>query len=144
MTINDPGKQRMNRKSRFYALVLGVLTITVTAQAVAKNPEDECMRLHPGITSPVEMVACASDLKGSREALETSYSALVKQVFADRLRQLEKAETAWLSFRDAQCEYNAGGSPGSTMNTSDVIGCTATMNRQRAAELRTDLKRWSR
>ena len=130
--------------ARFCALVLGFLAITLTAQAVDRTPEDECMRLHPEITSPVEMVACTSDLQGSQDALEVSYSTLGKQVFADRFPQLERAETAWLSFRDAQCEYNAGGYPGNTMNTSDVIYCKATMNRERAAELEADLKRWSR
>jgi hypothetical protein len=91
MMISNQGKQQMDRDfARVCALVLGFSTITLTAQAVDKNPEDECMRLHPEITSPVEMVTCTSDLKGSQDVLEISYNALVKQVSADKLPQFRE------------------------------------------------------
>jgi uncharacterized protein YecT (DUF1311 family) len=120
-------------------LCLGLLAISSAARADEKD-EDECMRLHPEITSPVEVVTCTSDIEGSRKRLNAAYVVLAKKVPANALTLLEKAQRSWLAYRIAQCDYNAGG--GGTGHSSDVIACTANMNRARAADLEDDLKRW--
>ena len=120
---------------------LGLLAIGSAARADEKD-EGECMRLHPEITSPVEVVTCTSDIEGSRKKLNAAYGALARKVPADALTLLEKAQRSWLAYRVAQCDYNAGGNIGSTGNSSDIIACTANMNRARATDLEDDLKRW--
>ena len=100
------------------------------------------MRLHPEITSPVEVATCSSDIEESRKRLNAAYGILARKVPADVLTLLEKAQRSWLAYRNAECDYSAGGNPGSTGNSSSIIICTADMNRARATELEDDLKRW--
>jgi uncharacterized protein YecT (DUF1311 family) len=117
-----------------------VFSTFVTAPRAAEKGEDECLRLHPKITSPVEMVTCTSDVEGSRKRLNTAYGALAKTLNPDWLALLEKAQRAWLAFRKSECEYDTAGYPGNTMYSSGVIFCTANMNRARAAKFEAEAK----
>jgi len=82
------------------------------------------------------MANCTFDLDGSKKTLNVTYGLLAKGMDRDHLSALEKAQRSWLEYRVAECAFEAGGNPGSTGNSSDVIECTARMNRQRAAELK--------
>lgn len=103
------------------------------ANAQAQD-EEECLRLHPEIRSPVEMVACTWDVAGSERRLADAVDRLVRRVEPGRTPLLERAQGAWLAYRDAECSYEAG-PVRNTMSSSYVIACTADMNRARAAEL---------
>lgn len=102
--------------------------------------EDTCLRLHPDMQSPVEMARCTSDIEGSEQRLETAYSALQRRMEPGVRRTLQKAQKAWFAYRNAECAYGAGGS--GTARSSDIIFCTAEMNRARAKALEEDLARW--
>ncbi len=136
-------------------IALSLTLLFVVASALAKEKDEHtCFRLHPEITSPVEMVTCTSDLAGSREKLNHGYGALAKKLkslSSDSLTKtndpvplalLEKAQRTWLAYRVAQCEYESGGQMNTT-GSSAVIACTADMNRARATGLENDLRRWS-
>ncbi len=115
-------------------LVIATLACSTAANAQERT-EDQCSKLHPEITSPVEMVTCTSDLAGSTKVLNRAYGLAAKTVEGDQLTALEKAQRAWLDFRNAECQLETDGIPGSTGFDSGVILCTADMNRRRAAEL---------
>lgn len=125
----------------FIAIVAATPFATVAPGHAEEMDEEQCARLHPEITSPVEMVTCTSDLEGSRKQLNKAYGALAKVISKDAFPLLEKGQKAWLAFRNAQCEYETGGME-NTMGTSDKIACTARMNRSRATELESDVQRW--
>jgi uncharacterized protein YecT (DUF1311 family) len=120
-------------------LSIGWLALAPAAQAEDKD-EDECLRLFPGIRSPVEMVRCTFDIEGSEERLRSAYVALQAQEGAEKAWALKKAQEAWAAYRKATCDYEAGGNPGSTGHSSDFIACTATMNITRADALERQLK----
>ena len=107
-----------------------------------QRDEDECLRLQPGISSPVEMAACTSDLKGSEQAVQNAVAKLRSRVPAESRRLLDHTQRRWTQHRYAQCRWEAGGAVGSTMNSSGIVGCVSDMNRERAAYLRDELKRW--
>jgi len=120
-----------------------VLALTGQAAQAQERDEDECHRLRPGITSPVEMASCTFDLAGSERALDKVLAELRGRVPAERGPLLDETQRAWTKYRDEQCRWQAGGAAGNTTNSSDIIGCTADMNRKRANYLREDMKRWS-
>lgn len=105
---------------------------------VARAAELDCNN----ITSPVEEATCSSDIAGSKKRLNAAYGRLAKKVYPDFLPLLEKAQKAWLDYRNAACAYDAEPLMGGTMITSARIACTADMNNKRAAELEEDMARW--
>lgn len=81
-----------------------------------------------------------SDIAGSKKRLNAAYGALARKIGPDTLPLLEKAQKAWLSYRNAQCDYMAEPLVGLSMISSARIACTADMNNKRAAELEEAVK----
>lgn len=121
------------------ALAFVAFAVLGSAGRAQERSEDECSRLQPAIRSPVEMATCTVDLAGSQRQLETALSRLQNSENSKHRSMIEKAHRLWLGFRDAECARKAGGYVGSTMHSSDIIACTAAMNRNRAAEIRQEL-----
>lgn len=92
-------------------------------------------------TTPVEEAACAFDLAGSKTRLNAAYGVLAKKIGPDALPLLEKAQKAWLGFRNAHCDYQADLVGSGSMASSERVACTATLNLRRAEELEADAKR---
>jgi uncharacterized protein YecT (DUF1311 family) len=131
----------MGAVSRSLVLVAALLWPGIGA--AQERDEDECLRLNPSISSPVEMATCTSDLAGSEAALTSALANLRDQVPIEHRVALDKAQQAWLAHRRAQCEWEAGGYPGNTGHSASIIGCTADLNRERARYLERDRQaRW--
>jgi uncharacterized protein YecT (DUF1311 family) len=126
----------------FFISAMIAFALTSEASQAQERDEDECLRLQPSITSPVEMAACTSDLTGSEQTVDKAVAELRSRVPAESRRLLDEAQRRWTKHRNAQCRCEAGGAVGSTMNSSDIVGCVADMNRERANYLRDELKRW--
>lgn len=130
-------------RHQFIIFVASAVAVSGSVAWSEERNEDECLRLQPGIASPVEMATCTSDLLGSKRAVADALANLRAHIPLENRNQLEKAQRAWLFYRDTRCSWEAGGNPGSTGNSAAVIACTADMNRERAKYLRDDLKdRW--
>ena len=126
------------------AIVLSLLAMTASSASGQERTEEACKRLYPNIVSPVEYASCTSDLPNSAKGLNSVYVELRGHMPVDYRALLDEAQKAWAVYRDAQCAYDAGGYVGNTANTSDRIACTASMNRERAAYLADELKRWTK
>lgn len=123
-------------------LAIALFVLAGEGQAQERN-ENDCLRLNPGITSPVEMATCTSGLAGSKRALNKAYADLRRHIPAEHRPSLDEAQRAWIAHRNAQCRWEAGGYPGNTGNSASIIGCTADMNRERTKYLNDDRKeRW--
>ena len=125
----------------FISAMIAFAPISGAGRAQQRD-ENACLRLQPGISSPVEMAACTSDLRGSEQAVQNAVTKLRSRVPADSRRLLDETQRRWIQHRNAQCRWEAGGAVGSTTNRSDMVGCVSDMNRKRAAYLRDELKRW--
>lgn len=124
-------------------MTISILALIASPAVCQERTEEECKELHPRMLSPVEYATCTSDLIGSKQRLNSAYAELRLRVSAEYQELLVKAQTAWLRYRDTQCAYDAGAFIGGTAHTSDVITCTANMNRERAKYFADELERWS-
>ena len=105
-----------------------------------ERSEEQCLRLHPEIMSPVEMVSCSWDITGSTKSMNSALKNLSNRLPEEQRPLLEDVQRAWVSFRDAECVWRASGTASNTINSSDIIACTADMNRARAKHLESELR----
>lgn len=122
-------------------IALAAAFFCASAEAQLRT-EEECARLQPEITSPVEYASCMYDSDQAEKALKAAYAKLWSHVHGDSRGLLLEAEQAWVKNRDAQCAYEADGFPHNTAFDSSVIACVAEANRARVRYLEDDLKRW--
>jgi len=130
-------------RKQFSTIAAVLLVLSASTALGQERTEEQCHQLHPEISSPVELVACTSDIEGSRRALASAHAKLRAHIPEDYQSLLDKAQQAWTAHRDAQCAYEADGYLGNTASSSGMIACTAIMNRERAKYLMDDLNnRW--
>ncbi len=76
--------------------------------------------------------------------LNQSYRQLVAMLDDEEKSQLKAVETAWLKYRDANCEFVADQYKGGTMRPMAYAVCLDDMTRSRTAEIRTQIKERNR
>ncbi len=126
-------------KRIFPALLLSCVALSASAPAqrrAAKGPCDDPQ-------SQVEMNTCAREkFKAADAELNRVYNRLVS-LLGDNEAQREKlkaAETAWLKYRDDNCEYEASFFDGGSMRPLILSSCFERMTKARTAELRGQIK----
>jgi uncharacterized protein YecT (DUF1311 family) len=62
--------------------------------------------------------------------------AAASDVDTERRRKLIEAERAWLTFRDAEAEFEADDSRGGTFHSTEVAMCLTDLTNERTMELR--------
>lgn len=91
--------------------------------------------------SQAEMTICAGkDYKAADATLNQVYRQLMAKLDDEEKTQLKGAQTAWLKYRDANCDFVADQFKGGTMRPMVAAMCLADMTRSRTAELRTQIK----
>lgn len=124
-------KMRCNVAITFFAYLL----MPVWMGAAQVVDEDECVRLHPEIVSPVEMANCTFDVEGSEDTLAQTLTNLRQVIPHEYGTMLDESQAAWAAYRDSECKFEAGGYPGSTGWSSSILACKANMNRDRVETL---------
>ncbi len=89
-----------------------------------------------------DMTACSQrDLSAADAALNTAYRALQKALgTGERSTKLRVAQTAWISLRDKECDFEASGEEGGSIHPMLVNACLARYTTQRTTELTQLLK----
>ncbi len=84
----------------------------------------------------------AQDLHAADVKLNQAYQALQKALMGvgDRSTKLRAAQTAWISLRDKECDFEASAVEGGSMAPLVANECLATYTAQRTAELTRLLK----
>ena len=109
--------------------------LVVTGQE--KKNEDPC----PNAQSQAEMTQCAGkQYKAADAELNRVYLKLVAMLDGDERAQLTTAQTAWLKYRDSNCEFVADQFKGGTMRPMVYAFCLAEVTKNRTTELRTQIK----
>lgn len=137
--------------------MLVILTATFSAHATQSNKYTECME---GNSSTMGMKMCAGDeilLQTGRmkAAIKKATARLneyktdktldadsIKQIEADNkeiISRMNKAQKAFIVFRDAQCDYEGTAMLGGTGESLIVMGCLAGMTGDRADALEREL-----
>ena len=88
-----------------------------------------------------EMNQCAAQAyKAADAGLNQVYRRLVAMLNDDEKGQLKEAQTAWLKYRDANCEFAADQFKGGTMRPMIYGYCLADMTKKRTIELKNQIK----
>lgn len=112
------------------------LTLPFATQAQDNNlskPFTTCMDKSGGVTQAmVECIAAETQWQDAR--LNKAYKTLMAHLTAERKKQLQAAQRAWLTFRDTNCGFYFDPDGGSLARVS-ANDCVMTMTANRASEL---------
>ena len=88
-----------------------------------------------------EMNKCAADAyKAADAVLNQVYRQLVAKLDEEEKAQLKEAQTAWLKYRDTNCDFVADQYKGGTMRPMIYAGCLEDVTKNRTRELRTQIE----
>ncbi len=102
------------------------LILPVTAQSLdCKNPADQntldtCIGL---------------EYRAADKQLNTTFQALMAKLGKDGRAQLQKAQRAWIAYRDAQCDFDTAASVGGTIHPTAEAECLATLTKMQTQHL---------
>lgn len=116
-------------------LLLSLNISSINAQKPKKT--DPCANPQ----TQTEMTRCAADAyKAADVVLNQVYQKLVAKLDDEEKAQLKEAQTAWLKYRDTNCEFVADQYKGGTMRPMIYAGCLADVTKNRTSELRDQTK----
>ena len=123
----------MNRLSVLPVLFLACLLAAGGAPAQQQKPsETPCGEFG----TMAEARECAHrEFKAADAELNAAYKQLAAKLDEADKERLKAAETAWLKYRDANCEYENSFYAGGSMRPMIHSFCLARMTRARTAEL---------
>jgi uncharacterized protein YecT (DUF1311 family) len=122
------------------AAVIG-LALVLSTEASGATPESElsqeystCLDKANGVT--FEMTDCIAAETSRQDArLNDNYKKLMSKLSPERKKSLVDAERAWISFRDANCQFY-GDPQGGTSARLSANECILNATAQRAKELK--------
>lgn len=89
------------------------------------------------MTSTYEVRICLSNELDKEDAnLNKQYKLCMNKLDKISQSKLKAAQKAWISFRDAECEYQADEMRGGTYETVIALGCHVSETKERAEELK--------
>src|SRR2546422_3521583 len=91
--------------------------------------------------SQADMNDCwGREYKAADATLNQVYRQLVSKLDDDEKAQLKEVETAWLKYRDVNCDFVADQYKGGTMRPMIYAICLGDMTKSRTTELRSQIK----
>lgn len=95
---------------------------------------DECVESSNGVT--ITLRKCANEeLQRQDTRLNRLYKKLINASESSDREKLKAAQSAWIQFRDRQCEYDAGSEKQGTMWPLMVTSCHLDFTIRRADEI---------
>jgi uncharacterized protein YecT (DUF1311 family) len=121
---------------RFSMMLVFILSVATTFGQGTKKPAP-CT----DAGTQVEMNDCAGkEYKTADAALNRVYQQLVAKLEAEEKTQLKMAQTAWIKYRDTNCEFVADQYKGGTIRPMIYALCLADVTRNRSAELKSQIE----
>ena len=118
-------------------VVLICLLVSPYTYGQGKGKSDPCANA----SSQAEMNICAGkEYKAADVDLNQVYRQLVAMLADEEKPQLKEAQTAWLKYRDSNCEFVADQYKGGTIRPMIHGLCLAEMTRNRTTELKSQIK----
>ena len=124
----------MTTRTALLVLLL-IVSAAFSVSAQEKQPEP-C----PDAQSQFEMNQCAGKAYNAADAeLNKVYQKLAAMLDEEEKSQLKTVETAWLKYRDANCEFVGDQFKGGSIRPMIYAFCLADMTRNRTAELKNQI-----
>src|ERR1044071_5867242 len=122
---------------KLIAFVVLVLALMLPSFAVAQRKKPQpCANAQ----SQGEMNVCwGNEYKKADVVLNQIYRQLLAKLDEDEKAELKEAQTAWLKYRDANCDFVADQYKGGTMRPMIHAICLADVTNNRTAELKTQI-----
>lgn len=116
------------------AVALACTALAASAQDAALSPQfASCMDKSGGVT--MDMIDCIVAETSRQDArLNRVYKAAMGSLSAERKKQLQTAQRAWIKFRDANCDFYYDPDGGSMARVS-ANACVLTSTANRAQEI---------
>src|SRR6267142_6098888 len=122
----------------FFLLILLAIGPTFAQRTKKADP---CARA----ISQADMNNCwGKEYKAADITLNQVYRQLVGILDEEEKAQLKEAQTAWLKYRDTNCDFVSGMYKGGSMRPMVHAICLADVTRNRTTELRTQIKERNR
>lgn len=119
------------------ALLSSLLLFAVSVSAQKTKKTDPCADPQ----TQTEMNRCAAEAyKAADVVLNQVYQKLVGILDADEKALLKEAQTAWIKYRDTNCEFESDQCKGGTMRPMVYAGCLEGVTKKRTSELREQIK----
>ena len=123
------------KAATFFLLLCTLLSGYAFAQGTKKS--DPCANAE----TQAEMNICAGkEYKAADATLNQVYRQLTAILNDEEKSQLKEAQTAWLKYRDLNCEFIADQYKGGTMRPMIHGLCLADVTKNRTTELRNQIK----
>lgn len=89
----------------------------------------------------IEMNDCAAkEYKTADSALNRTYQQLMAKLEPEEKTSLKTAQTAWIKYRDANCDFVADQYKGGTIRPMIYALCLADVTRNRTTELKSQIE----
>jgi uncharacterized protein YecT (DUF1311 family) len=122
-----------------HAIVLWCLLLLAGTSAIGQKRKKTGPCTNP--QTQVEMNPCAGNaFKAADAALNQVYQRLAAKLDDNEKVQLKEAQTAWLKYRDSNCEFVADQYKGGSIRPMIHGYCLANVTKKRTSELRIQIK----
>lgn len=125
----------MRQMKSIKSSIILILALLLSSISIAgqKPKDDPC----PNAQSQLEMNQCASNTyKAADGELNQAYRKLVAMLDTEEKVQLKVAQTAWLKYRDAHCQFVGDQYKGGSIRPMIYAFCLADVTRNRTTELK--------
>jgi uncharacterized protein YecT (DUF1311 family) len=120
----------------FMALLIVCLVSSVVAFSQNQKPEP-CSNAQ----TQTDMNICwGNEYKAADAKLNQAYRQLVAKLEEEEKAQLKNAQTAWLKYRDLNCEFVADQYKGGTIRPMIAAICLTDVTNNRTTELKAQIK----
>ena len=115
-----------------------LLVLTLCATSFAQNQrKDPCADAQ----SQAEMNMCwGKEYKAADARLNDAYRQFMTKLNDEEKAQLKRAQLAWITYRDANCDFVADQYKGGTMRPMIAAICLADVTNNRTTELKAQMK----
>jgi uncharacterized protein YecT (DUF1311 family) len=121
------------------AIVVGCLLLLAGTSATGQTRKKTGPCTAP--QTQFEMNQCAGKAyKAADATLNQVYQRLAAMLDDNEKAQLKEAQTAWLKYRDSNCEFVADQFKGGSMRPMIYAYCLANVTKKRTSELRIQIK----
>jgi uncharacterized protein YecT (DUF1311 family) len=126
-------------KKLLSAMLLSCAALAAASHAQKREAKDPC----EGAQTQYDMNVCTlKKFEAADALLNKVYNRLVSKLAGDegQRAKLKAAETSWLKYRDANCDYEASAYEGGSIKPTIANTCLERMTKARAAELDGQIK----
>jgi uncharacterized protein YecT (DUF1311 family) len=120
-----------------FVIVMLFAFLFFAAPASGQGQKPPCSDLN----TQAEMNICAGkEYKSADASLNRVYQQLFKMLELEEKSQLKEAQTAWIKYRDTNCEFVADQYKGGSIRPMIYGLCLADVTRNRTSELKTQIE----